>query len=1104
MPVDLETRVIVQVLGIEKLQALQRAFAQTGRIAGTQAALALRLFARDLASAGAKVPGMQARTLELADNLVALAYAHKLTRKDLLELASELSKTGVRALLQNQASVRGLKGAWGDLATAWEKSNAPLARLMRQLNLTEAFLTDLANVLFPVRKHQRAVARATGAVTRAMGGLARTGAMARAQMTPLQRAFSLFLAPARAAWKVVSAFLHPFRTLSLLFLRGRRSIWQVRREMMGFTSVVQAILMALAALRGNLTAVLFGFSFLYYTIPKVTIPLFVFLTTVGVLSGAMVRVGKQIEDWIFRFGQLTRSTIEGVRAWMLAHFWAMRLGRSFAEVAQVMEQLRLEGLLSATALRAVFALAAARAIDATRAAQIYIQAVGRERENLDALLRVGVRVNKSLIDLTNRRQVAEAAALAILDRYPRASERFARTGVGAWRRILSAARAAWSFFAMPAWQTIFLPVINAIADFAEKLAKLAIGFLRSAKVVAFWKRLQEDLARIVRAHKEELIWLGNAIKRIVIGAFLALFLAIRIGVFLFHRLLRVIRHLRRIFEWFGRILKPVWDWLRRLAQALKAVIFGAPLAQAKKFGIELPRWVKRGLELAALLFERLKERLNAIWIRLWPALQASLGRFLKWLRERIERAQPHIERLGRTFARLYHELILPALILILGKIAAFRESLGETFNWIVVELTPLWEEFWRRLGLVVDLFVAILLTLLNFIVESWIRHKDEILAIISGMWSVIEGIIKIALGTLLGLIGGFLALITGNWEAFGRISGRANELIWEGLGQIWQGGTQILISLWNWFWGTIHDLQGIATGLLCEAMSSTWEWLKGNAEEWWEAIKMALSAIWEAILGILALWLSDIFGALDRGWSDAKTNVEGWWQTIFATMGTIWASILTELDTWLGNLADAVSSGWNTIKSKFDAAFDAILAAFVGPEGFLARLLSSFWAWVTEKAHDFFNIGKGLAASIVRGIERTVQEFLDIFKPDPSNPIAHIISSIREAVTSFVAGLRPSVTVTVTEVVTRTVTEIVRRVIPFQRGAIVTRPTLALVGEAGPEAIVPLRLMKRPAVINITITGNTILDERTCRILADKVSDAILRSMRNRASLGLR
>jgi hypothetical protein len=62
------------------------------------------------------------------------------------------------------------------------------------------------------------------------------------------------------------------------------------------------------------------------------------------------------------------------------------------------------------------------------------------------------------------------------------------------------------------------------------------------------------------------------------------------------------------------------------------------------------------------------------------------------------------------------------------------------------------------------------------------------------------------------------------------------------------------------------------------------------------------------------------------------------------------------------------------------------------------------------------------------------------------------------------------------------------KITPFAEGGIVTRPTLGLVGEAGPEAIIPLSKTGSLAGITINISGNTFLD----RASAERMGDLII------------
>ena len=68
----------------------------------------------------------------------------------------------------------------------------------------------------------------------------------------------------------------------------------------------------------------------------------------------------------------------------------------------------------------------------------------------------------------------------------------------------------------------------------------------------------------------------------------------------------------------------------------------------------------------------------------------------------------------------------------------------------------------------------------------------------------------------------------------------------------------------------------------------------------------------------------------------------------------------------------------------------------------------------------------------------------------------------------------------------------------FASGGIVTGPTLALIGEAGPEAVVPLGASSGGfgTNINITITGNKISSAMDMQTIARAVGDEIVRTLR--------
>ena len=73
--------------------------------------------------------------------------------------------------------------------------------------------------------------------------------------------------------------------------------------------------------------------------------------------------------------------------------------------------------------------------------------------------------------------------------------------------------------------------------------------------------------------------------------------------------------------------------------------------------------------------------------------------------------------------------------------------------------------------------------------------------------------------------------------------------------------------------------------------------------------------------------------------------------------------------------------------------------------------------------------------------------------------------------------------------------------VPLASGGIVTKPTMALIGEAGPEAVIPLSRGRRGTgaggvTVNVTVTGNNISGDREADALARKVAQSITDQLR--------
>ena len=398
----------------------------------------------------------------------------------------------------------------------------------------------------------------------------------------------------QASAQLVGKTRETAKATDALSVRSRR----MSGAMGAFSSTAQGLMLTFSALSGSIKGTLFSLIFLGYGMVPVTIAVAALGIVVGGLTKAITASGRAVEQLRLKLDLLGGSLKEGYAAWQQTLYWSVRTGRSFEEVSETLRTLRENGVLFQGAIEAAFSLAAARGITAAEAAKLYATAIGEEQENLESLRTVGVRVNRDLIDATDRHTVANVAALAILERYPDAYQRLASTGTGALGRIKMATSAAWSLLAEPIWKAVFVPLLNSLADAAYALVGLVDRTKRSKAVMESWAKTFAlatntvgDLNAVFREH-------SNLLNLVVKGAILAVLGAVRFLIVAGKVLFGVLLGLGKVLVYLARSLKPVWDSLRMLAGALKEIGFMGFLTEAKKWSLDFPGVIWTGLAAA--------------------------------------------------------------------------------------------------------------------------------------------------------------------------------------------------------------------------------------------------------------------------------------------------------------------------------------------------------------------------------------------------------------------------------------------------------------------------------------------------------------------------
>lgn len=240
----------------------------------------------------------------------------------------------------------------------------------------------------------------------------------------------------------------------------------------------------------------------------------------------------------------------------------------------------------------------------------------------------------------------------------------------------------------------------------------------------------------------------------------------------------------------------------------------------------------------------------------------------------------------------------------------------------------------------------------------------------------------------------------------------------------------------------------IIMGIVAAVMALTaigialWE----NWDKIWNSIKSVTETVWNAIVGFITPIIEGIKNVITTTWDTIKSVTETVWNAISGFFSGIWDSISGFFTERIENIKNNVTNAWNKVSEITTNVWNSIKSAINAP----IEAATKFVKEQLDKIKGFF-------------------DKLNIKFPHIKLPHFSIKGEF-----SLSPPKVPYLGVDW-----------------YQKGGIFNRPSIIGVGEAGPEAVVPLNKAGL-GNINITVTGNTFMGiedfaEQIDRILMDKL-----------------
>lgn len=270
------------------------------------------------------------------------------------------------------------------------------------------------------------------------------------------------------------------------------------------------------------------------------------------------------------------------------------------------------------------------------------------------------------------------------------------------------------------------------------------------------------------------------------------------------------------------------------------------------------------------------------------------------------------------------------------------------------------------------------------------------------------------------------AAIVERWESG---EGRGMGKAWQDIVDLWHDHLwPTLQSAWDFIVAFAESMAQIFGVKFVEFFAT----LLDNWEQLWTTMIEALSYALDIIKGVLDIFTGLLSGDWSKIWEGLKTIFVGFWTSLGNILRAWVPGFMEKVDDFLQTFKDAIAWVWNAIVWLFETGWQAI-----------EKLFDEGWAGLFDLARQQ---GNGMIAIFESVANSAIRAFRSVFGAwnDFSVRFPGVEVMGRQIVPAFTIDT-PNIPLPSTISIPR-----------LARGGVVTSPTLALIGEAGPEAVIPL------------------------------------------------
>ena len=296
----------------------------------------------------------------------------------------------------------------------------------------------------------------------------------------------------------------------------------------------------------------------------------------------------------------------------------------------------------------------------------------------------------------------------------------------------------------------------------------------------------------------------------------------------------------------------------------------------------------------------------------------------------------------------------------------------------------------------------------------------EALDVVGTAFFTVGGVVADVLGSIFDALGGLIDFIvgvfTGDWQQ-----------AWEGIKTFFSGIWEAIKSIVSLVWSAIKTIISTAINVVATVIGAVLNTIKTVFETIWNAIKTLISTVWNAIKSTISTVINTISTIISTVLNTIKTTFSTIFESIKNTVTTIFNAIKTTISTVMATIQTGISTALNSIKTAWSNIWEGMKTTVI-------NIFNGIWNGI-----------KGVINSIIGGIEKMANGVINGI-----NGMIRALNNLSFDVPDWVPGIGG-------ETFGFNIGTIGNISIPrLAKGGVVDQATLAMIGEAGQEAVVPL------------------------------------------------